>query len=128
MILKYYSIFILLFSILTHCVFKRAKKKREDREKLGSHISSSWTLILPSPPLRWTTFEVSRKKVWYWEEIACFWSRFGGNTFFIPKETEARLIKKFYKLNKEQHYLSYLSECWWSTLRHIFKTLKSVDY
>lgn len=46
----------------------------------------------------------------------------------MPKETEARLIKEFYKLNKEQHYLSYLSECWWSTLRHVFKPLKSVDY
>lgn len=45
---------------------------------------------------------------------------------FMPKETDARLIKKFCNLNKEQRCLSYLSKWWWSTLRHIFKTFKSV--
>lgn len=46
--------------------------------------------------------------------------------YSMPKETEARLMKKCCSLNKERHCLSYLSRWWWSALRHIFKTLKSV--
>lgn len=42
------SVFILLFSILTHCVFKRAKKGVS--WKTENHISLSWILILPSHP------------------------------------------------------------------------------
>lgn len=46
--------------------------------------------------------------------------------FFMPKETEARLIKNFCNLNKEQHWVI------WANVGgphwHIFKTLRSVDY
>lgn len=44
----------------------------------------------------------------------------------MPKETEARTAKKLFSLNKEQRCLTYLSECWWSTLRHIFKAKKEM--
>jgi hypothetical protein len=42
--------------------------------------------------------------------------------FSYVKENEARL--KACSLNKDQHRRRFLNDCWWSILRHIFKTLK----
>lgn len=113
------TLFFLLFSILTHCVFKRAKKGVS--WKTENHISSSWILILPSHP--WGGPHKSQQEnVWFqkkymmWESL---WKKF---IILYVKENEAR--RKACSLSKDQHRRSFLNDCWWSILRHIFKTLK----
>lgn len=114
------SVFILLFSILTHCVFKRAKKGVS--WKTENHISLSWILILPSHPWGGPHRSQQEKKCDFRRSTWCG-DRCGRNTLSsYVKGNEARL--KVCSLSQDQHLRSSLSDCWWSTIRHIFKTLK----
>lgn len=97
------------------------EQKRELSWKTEHHISSSWILILPSHPLRWITLK-SAGKVWFQKKYILCESLWKKYLLFYGKDNEARLRKLAAWVRSS--IVGALSERGWSTLRHIFKTLK----